>query len=795
MGILRLVVPICFVHGALVGTAAAQEATPDTSDNPATATELPQVSVIANTPLPGLGLPLNQIPANTQNADRDDMQRQHVLDLAQYLNDNFSGVSASESASNPFQLDITYHGFTASPLLGTPEGLSVYVDGVRVNEAFGDTVNWDLVPQSAISTATLISGSNPVFGLNTLGGALSIRTKSGHEDPGTEFEGYAGSFGRRFAEAQTGGESGNFDYFFSGDYFHDDGWRDHSPTRVYQGFGKVGWQTEKTDVDLSYTYADTRLFGNGAAPASMLDYRRETSYTPDFTANLFNFVNLTATQFLSANLLLSGNVYYRHLRTNAGNGNVNDSYLDDAYADAPDCSQPPESRAALSYCSPAQDATSRLVQTTKGVGMQLTDSQDLFGWTNQAIAGGDYSDSTATFSQAYQYGQFAADRSLIEASAPFNDETVISLSGGNRVYGVYVTDTLSPNALLHLTFSLRYNRSTETLTGYSIDSDISDSDFDQPLPLAGDHTFSRLNPAFGFTVTPSSAITYYASYNQASRAPTVIELGCSDPQTPCGLPNEFASDPDLKQVVARNVEFGVRGNTADRSLTWSANVFRTVNSNDLQFVAAGANAGYFANVGDTRRQGLDLALGGKWSRLDWHVSYSHVDATYRSSFEVTAQANSTANADGIITVQPGDSLPLVPKNTARVVLDYEFSPQWQIGGNLTAASGAFLHGNENNANRAGTTNDAGNFVTGTGRIGGYAVLNLHTSYRVSKRIELFARVNNVFDRDYATAGFLNVNAFTPSGSFIANAGDWHFENAVSPAAPRTAWAGVRIRLD
>ena len=137
--------------------ASAADASGGPPNNPATAQELPQITVIGSTPLGGLGLPLNQIPSNVQTADSKDMQRQQTLDLADYLNNNFSGVNVSESADNPFQLDINYHGFTASPLLGTPEGLSVYVDGVRVNESFGDTVNWDLIPQSAVSTVTLIS--------------------------------------------------------------------------------------------------------------------------------------------------------------------------------------------------------------------------------------------------------------------------------------------------------------------------------------------------------------------------------------------------------------------------------------------------------------------------------------------------------------------------------------------------------------------------------------------------------------------------------------------------------------
>jgi outer membrane receptor protein involved in Fe transport len=764
-------------------------------NNPATAQELPQITVIGNTPLGGLGLPLNQIPSNVQTADSKDMQRQQTLDLADYLNNNFSGVNVSESADNPFQLDINYHGFTASPLLGTPEGLSVYVDGVRVNESFGDTVNWDLIPQSAISTVTLMSGSNPVFGLNTLGGALSVKTKSGHDDPGTEFEAYGGSFGRRSFEGATGGEFGNFDYFLTGNYFEDAGWRDNSPTRVYQGFGKVGWQNDKTDIDLSYTYADTSLYGDGATPVSMLDYRRQASYTPDFTANLLRFVNLTGTQFLTDKLLLSGNVYYRHLMTGALNGNINSNYLTNFTGAPVDCTAAPASRASLNYCAPGQDSTSHLLQRTKGFGLQLTDSQDVFGWTNQAILGADFNDSNDTFSQASQVGQLTPDRHLIYEASPFNDETVISLTGGNKIYGAYLTDTLSPSKLLHFTLSVRYNRNTETLNGYSIDTNLGDfgAGFDQANPLTGDHTFSRVNPAIGLTVTPTDALTFYADYNEASRAPTVIELGCANPAVPCGLPNALASDPNLQQVVARTVEVGARGNLPDQRLVWSADVFHTVNSNDIQFVATGTNAGYFDNVGNTRRRGLDLSLGGKEGGLNWHLTYSFVDATFQSNFEVGAGSNSTADANGNILVRPGDRIPLIPKHTGRLVLDYELTKGWDIGGNLVAASGAYLHGNENNANQAGGTNGGGAYISGTGWISGYTVVNLQSTYHVTQRAEIFARLVNLFDKRYATAGFLNTSAFSPSGAFIPDPNNRPHENAVAPAAPRAIWVGMRVR--
>jgi outer membrane receptor protein involved in Fe transport len=783
-----------------VAWAAGAAAADAPTTNAATAMELPQVTVIGNTPLAGLGLPLNQIPANVQTADSKDMERQQTLGLADYLNSNFSGVSISDSADNPFQLDVYYHGFTASPLLGTPEGLSVYVDGVRVNESFGDTVNWDLIPESAISTVTLMSGSNPVFGLNTLGGALSVQTKSGHDNPGTVLEAYGGSFGRRSFQAQTGGESGAWDYFATGEYFDENGWRDDSASRVYQGFGKIGWQNDKTDVDLSYTYADSSLFGNGAVPLSMLYYRREASYTPDFTHNLLNFVNLTATQFLSEHLLLSGNAYSRHLVTGSNNGSINDDYITGDYGGPPiDCGAPPASRAAIAFCSNGVDELSRLIQRTAGVGLQLTDSQDLFGWNNQAILGADYDYSQDRFDQLFEFGALAPDRTLIETASALNNETVIALSGSNRIVGIYLTDTISPGKLLHVTASARYNSSTETLNGYSVDTDVGDvgAGFDQSAPLAGNHSFRRVNPALGFTLTPTDLLTLYADYNEASRAPTVIELGCADPAAPCGLPNDFASDPGLKQVVARTLELGLRGNLADKRLLWSADLFHTLNSNDIQFIAASTNQGYFDNVGSTRRQGLDLALGGKQDALSWHLAYSYVDATYQSSFDVSAASNSSADADGNISVRPGDRIPLVPRHTGRLTLDYEFDERLDLGANLIIASGSFLHGDENNANQAGGTNAQGVVVaaTGSGWIPGYTVLNLLGTWHASKHAEVFARIVNVANRHYATAGFLTSNSFNPNGSFRADPATWTNENAVSPGAPRAIWAGIRVRFN
>ena len=272
------------------------------ADNPAEALELPKIEVIGTTPLPGLGTQIKDVPANVQVYTSKDIGKQRQSNLAEYLEQNPTSVTSNASQGNPFQPDINYRGFTASPLLGTPQGLSVFQDGVRINEPFGDVVNWDLVPQSAISSIQLIPGSSPAFGLNTLGGALAIYTKSGSQYPGGAIEASGGSFGRRTLELEQGGSSGHWDYFLTGNYFKDDGWADHNSSEVKQFFGKVGYQTEKTDLDVSLTAVDNTLEGTQTLPLSFFDNIRQAYTFPDRNTNKLTFLTVKGSHFLSDNV-------------------------------------------------------------------------------------------------------------------------------------------------------------------------------------------------------------------------------------------------------------------------------------------------------------------------------------------------------------------------------------------------------------------------------------------------------------------------------------------------------------
>src|SRR5438876_5630359 len=197
----------------VLGLAAALNTGHALADNPAEVFELPAVTVIGTTPLPGLGTAPRDVPANVQVFGSRELSRQRPRDLTEFLDRNANSIGVASGQGNPYQQDLNFRGFAASPLLGTPQGISVFQDSVRINEAFGDVVNWDLLPSSAISSVQLIPGSNPVFGLNTLGGALAIYTKSGSRDPGTDVEVSGGSFGRVTTTFEHGGARGDWDWF------------------------------------------------------------------------------------------------------------------------------------------------------------------------------------------------------------------------------------------------------------------------------------------------------------------------------------------------------------------------------------------------------------------------------------------------------------------------------------------------------------------------------------------------------------------------------------------------------
>jgi outer membrane receptor protein involved in Fe transport len=657
---------------------------------------------------------------------------------------------------------VNFRGLTASPLLGTPQGLSVFLDGVRINEPFGDVVNWDLIPQNAISNITLIPGSNPVFGLNTLGAALSVNTKSGFQNPGASVTLSGGSWGRKAAEFEYGTHSEKADLFLAGNFLDEDGWRDHSPSRIKTVFGKVGFEREDTDLDISVMLADNKLEGTQALPLGWLDAPKQAYTWPDRNENQLAFVNARASHFFEADKLLAGNVYFRRYTNKNFSSNVNDDCQDPTIA-------PGACAGGVASGEPqAFNDRSRIETNGYGGSLQLSLLGDVIGKKNNFTLGGSADIGRTNFRQTEEEADFTTDRGTIGTGA----ETLqTDVDTRNNYYGLYFTDVLSLAEKWNLTLSGRYNIAHIS---------IRDNTGADPA-LNGDSTYTRFNPAAGLTFNPNPALTTYATYSEGMRAPTPIELTCADPNAPCRLPNNFLADPPLKKVVAKTKEIGARGNWSENA-GWSAAVYRTDLDDDIIFISSGGavNAGFFQNAGKTQRQGIELGVHGRIEKLSLAANYGYVDARFKSPLTLNSPSNSSADGNGDIQVSSGNKIPGIPARSIKVRADYDATESVSLGGNLMYFSSQYARGDENNQDV-------------NGKLPGYFLMNLDARYQYNKQLSFFGRIDNVFDKNYETLGILGENFFNgPGRTFDAsNVTNDQFRSA---GAPRAFWVGIKYTL-
>jgi iron complex outermembrane receptor protein len=731
--------------------------------------QLEVVEVIGVTPLGG-DVDLGRVAANVQTASAAELRAQGALDLADFMKRSMGSVFVNEAQSNPLQPDIQYRGFVGSPLLGLPQGLAIYQDGVRINEPFGDTVNWALIPESAIGSATIVPGSNPLFGLNALGGAIAVRTKDGFADAATSAELTAGSFGRIGLEAETGGAfSDALGYFVSASHLEEDGWRAYSPTEAQQVFGKLTALGERSRLDVSLTHVDTDLVGNGAAPEMLLELDREAIFTrPDRTENALTMLGVNGEQTVSPSITLRGTLYVRASDIDTLNG-------DDS--DFEECESTPgficeeedgaeelvldENELPIVAVDNLEGATVNRTSTEQdgaGLGLQADFAGELAGRTNRFTVGATHDEADVEFGGSAELGALDDTRQAIGGGV-FVGEGFIGLETKVASTGLYLSNTFSLGERTALTVSGRYNRTHVVLEDQLADD------------LDGDHTFERFNPALGVT-TGSAALGFYAGYSEASRAPSPVELTCADEDDPCRLPNAFVADPPLEQVVARTFEAGLRGEWAGGR--WHAGVFRTTNDDDILFISAGAltSEGYFDNVGKTRRDGLELNLDGTaGERLAWWLDYTHLDATFRESFTVMSP-NHPAAVAGEIDVESGDRLPLIPRQLLKAGIRIAATDALTFGAGVVAASGAHFRGDE------------GNLLD---ELDGYSVVNVRAEYRIGASTSVFASIDNLLDEEYETFG-----VFGEADEVLGDEFDEPY--FVGPGAPRAAWLGVRVEF-
>jgi outer membrane receptor protein involved in Fe transport len=688
------------------------------------------VEIVGTAPLPGLGIDRALLPYPVQTAGGSQLGQGGGSNLAEFMARTLNGVNVNEVSGSPFQNDITYRGYRASPVLGSAQGISVYLDGVRVNEPFGDVVNWDMIPEAAIGKLLLVPGANPLFGLNTLGGALALTTKSGRSHPGAQAEVSTGSDGRRRADLALGvkGENG-WHAFAAATTFHDRGWRAESAGRVENALFKLGRAGRDTDWQLTVLGGRSLLRGNGLLPDGLYQDDRRAAYTfPDQTRNRLLQAVFNVEHRIGAQTELTAAAYTRHSRRDSVNGDVSEEPDESAHAGVLNASRTRQR---------GQGGSANLSAVSGG---------------HRVDAGTSVDQSSTAFAQFEQAATISAARAVL-ADPAAGVEPASSVTGSARAWSVYAADTWTIVRGISVTASARYNhaRVANTLTTTR-------------GPQAPE-TFSyrRLNPALGVAYVAAPGLTLFANAAQGNRVPTVIELGCADPAQPCQLPVGLQSDPYLKQVVAHTIEAGVRWQRGA-----SVSFYRTRNRDDILFLSAGAaRRGYFANFEKTRHQGADLDWHASTGPLVLRVGYSYLEAVYDAAGELFTGERS-------VEVVRGTRLAGLPRHTLKLGMEWTVLPSLTVAADAQAMSRLPAQGGEDGFESAH----------------GHALLNLRATWQPAARWEWSVRINNAMDRRYESYAAMATDMF-PNGRLASSREGADTARFVAPGAPRSITANLR----
>lgn len=730
----------------------------------------------------------DKVPANVQTLSSADFDKSTARNLLDALSRGLPGISLGDQTGSQFQRDLNYRGFTASPVVGTPQGLAVYQNGIRINEVFGDIVNWDFIPENAIGRMTLVP-SNPVYGLNAIGGALSFEMKNGFTYSGAENETSGGSFGRIGTSIQAGGQHGNVSGYVAADAIDDAGWRQDSPSQLRRLYADAGLRGDgNTEFHLTLTEADNHFGAAAATPMEMLSRDWSSVYTiPQTTHNQLTFLTASASWKPSDTLTYQAVAYYRHFAQAHVDGNTTDAQnagcpdpavlcfpnLDGSLSNLiTTAGQTVPATGALAAASILGEIDRTFTNTNSfGGSAQMASSRELFGHDNNFVFGVSVDRGLAQFSTTSELGTINANTfptvvgSGLFIDQPSGDVAPVGLGAQTLYTGLYTTDTFDVGNRLSMTAGARFNVAQLTLT---------DELGNDPL-LNGSHRYSHFNPMAGATYKLTPNVTLYGDYAITNRAPTPLELACADPMRPCLIDNALVGDPDLQQVVTYTGEAGLRGHfdLARGQLNWTIGAYRALNTNDIINVASPLPGHeYFQNAGDTLREGIEANVAYKRDRWSLYANFTSVDATFRNSLALSSPFNPFADVNGNILVVPGNHLAGIPNYRFKMGSEYQITDPWKFGTDLNVIGSQYLAGDESNQNP---------------KVPAYWVVNLHSSYKVSPHLELFALVKNLFDRRYYVYGtFFDVSSFP-----YLNLSD---PRTFVPGMPFAAYGGLRATL-
>ena len=445
-------------------------------------------------------------------------------------------MTLDSASGNPYQPTLLYHGFEASPLQGTPQGVAVYVNGVRFNQPFGDTVNWDLIPDIAIDRMNL-EGSNPVFGLNALGGSLNVQLKNGFTYQGAEADVSGGSFGQVQGQFQYGKQSGNESAYIAGTVLHQDGWRDLQSSDIHNVYGDIGWRGDKAEVHLGITAADTRVERSRHVAGGTAGRRPRAPSSPRRTAS----PTATCRSACPARTMSPTRRRCRRSPITPISCSASPTAMRrttrHATTDRACCarkrggSAPPAAacQSRIPSGGPIPNWTTRPpTPTATARRVQVTNTDEVFGLKNHLVGGISFDGAQTEFDGVSSIGGLTPVTRVFVGPGMVIDEPgsnrPVRVGISNAYSGVFATDTLELTPKLAVTLSGRFN---------AAQIDLNDQNGGD---LTGNHCYDRFNPAAGATYKVTPWLTAYAGYSEANRAPTPAELSCASPRNPAAWP-------------------------------------------------------------------------------------------------------------------------------------------------------------------------------------------------------------------------------------------------------------------
>jgi iron complex outermembrane receptor protein len=740
-----------------------------------------RIYIYPTAPLATVANDADKVPASINYIDSNDIKRTGSLNVMDALQQNVAGLNISDVAGNPFQANVEFRGFVGSPVSGTPQGLAVYQNGVRINEAFGDTVNWDLIPTAAIKSVSVVT-NNPAYGLNALGGSVDVRMKDGFNYHGAEIDTMGGSFGRIQSSLQWGKQVGDWAVYGALEGLHDNGFRNFSQSDVRRFYGDIGYRNDGNEFHLNMGLADNNFGATATVPVELLQqYWGATYTTPQTSANQVGYLNLTGKVEATPTWTIDGIAHFRAFSQQAQDGNPTGTQP--CTADATllcfgDGSAPANGLNGMQLSNPfpanailGEIDRTTTASTTGGFSLQATNTDQLFGHDNRFVVGASVDASVTHFTASAELGTIGTNY-VVSGNGIFLGQSgnpvsigPVALRATNQYTGLYALDTFDVTKVFAITVGGRFNDAR-----ISLQDEIGSA-------LNGNETFDRFNPIIGGTYKITSKLTAYAGYSEANRAPTPLELECANPAMPCVIATFLVSDPPLKQVVSHTYEAGFRGSRdlSFGTLEWKLGGFRATNTDDILAIPDPVlqGFGFFQNVGSTRRQGIEAEANLKSSRWQFRASYAFIDARFLDSLQLGSNSP-FADANGNIQVLPGNVIPAIPRHRTKAGFDYSITDAFKVGGDALFVSSQYLVG------------DASNQAP---QLPSYAVFNVHASYQIDKMYQVYGRIDNIFDNRYATYGtFFDTTAvlnFANGGAAFTDA------RSLSPARPRAFYAGMK----